>query len=92
MMLQSVGGPRCEPSEMGAASCQYLLWNVVVITASHTNTHFMLLMTRCRIDYFLTAGSMWYLLVNLPELGKFWTYSRLNQLKTLSRPDTGSDR
>ena len=43
------GGPRCEPSEMGAASCQYLLWNVVVITASHTNTHFMLLMTRCRV-------------------------------------------
>ena len=41
-MLQSVGVPRCEPSEMGAASCQYLLWNVVVITASHTNTHFIL--------------------------------------------------
>ena len=34
---------------------QCLLWNVVVITASHTNTHFMLLMTRCRVDFiFLT--------------------------------------
>ena len=36
-MLQSVGGPRCEPSERDAASCQYLLWNAAVITASHTN-------------------------------------------------------
>ena len=29
------------------ASCQYLLWNVVVIIASHTNTHFIFPLCKC---------------------------------------------